>query len=186
MKNRVKIISVIGVAVLILAAVLISATLWSTELDEKAESKIQKPNFEKVVSELDTPKKLLDYIKKNFKWRDCEGHISFPPEEFFYIKEGDCKNLATFGSYVLEQHGYDVKIMCLKLSGEMKGQHAATVFRDKDNKLKYITNNAKDIELIEVESFDDILIRESERIGCKITKYGFVPAGSTYVWVDEL
>ena len=189
MKNKVKIISIIiSVVLLVLVGFGLRKLpeLISIELEERGNAKIQETNFEKVVSELTTPEKLLDYIKKNFKWKDCEGHISFTPEEFFYLEEGDCKNLATFGSYVLEQHGYDVKIMCLKLSGELKGQHAITVFRGKGNELKYITNNIKDIELIEVESFDDILIRESERIGCEITKYGFVPAGSTYVWIDGL
>jgi hypothetical protein len=37
-----------------------------------------------------------------------------------------------------------------------------------------------------VESVEDVLVRETERLGCDITKYGFVPAGSTYVWVDYL
>ena len=143
-------------------------------------------NFTEVVNRLDTPEKLLTYMKENFKFKYYEGHISYPSEEFFHIKEGDCKNLATFGSYILKQHGYDVKIMCLKLSGDLKGQHAVTLFQDKDGKLKYITNNVKNLELIEVKSLDDILARESERLDCKITKYGFVPAGSTYVWIDNL
>ncbi|MCK4730528.1 MAG: hypothetical protein KAT28_04365 [Candidatus Aenigmarchaeota archaeon] len=143
-------------------------------------------NFTETVNKLDTPEKLLVYMKNNFKFRSYEGHISYSPEEFFHLKEGDCKNLATFGSYALKQHGYEVKIMCLKLSGELKGQHAITLFHDKDGNLKYITNNAKNLELIKVKSLDDILDRESERLGCQITEYGFVPAGSAYVWVDNL
>jgi len=143
-------------------------------------------SFAEVVNQLDTPEKLLDYMKDNFTEAWHEGHISYSPEEFFNIKEGDCKDLATFGSYVLEQHGYEVQIMCVKLSGELKGQHALTYFRDKDDKLKYITNNMCNIEIIEVESVKEILARETERLGCEITKYGFVPAGSTYVWVDGL
>jgi hypothetical protein len=42
------------------------------------------------------------------------------------------------------------------------------------------------IEIIEVESVEEILAREKERLGCEITKYGFVSPGSTYVWVDDL
>ena len=143
-------------------------------------------NFSEVVNKLDTPEKLLAYMKENFKFKSHDGHISYPPEEFFRKKEGDCKDLATFGSYVLKQHGYDVKIMCLKFSGELKGQHAITLFYDKDRKLKYITNNAKNLELIEVESLDEILAQENKRLDCKITKYGFVSAGNTYIWVDNL
>ena len=142
--------------------------------------------FSEVVNQLDTPEKLLEYMKDNFTGAYHEGHISYPPEEFFNIKEGDCKDLATFGSYVLDQHGYEVKIMCVKLSGELKGQHALTYFRDKDDTLKYITNNMCNIEIIKVESVEEILACETERLGCEITKYGFVPAGSTYVWVDNL
>ncbi|GAI23780.1 unnamed protein product, partial [marine sediment metagenome] len=33
---------------------------------------------------------------------------------------------------------------------------------------------------------EEILVCETERLGCEITEYGFVPAGSTYVWVDGL
>lgn len=142
--------------------------------------------FSEVVNQLDTPEKLLEYMKDNFTGAYHEGHISYSPEEFFNIKEGDCKDLATFGSYVLDQHGYEVKIMCVKLSGELKGQHALTYFRDKDDTLKYITNNMCNIEIIKVESVEEILVCETERLGCEITKYGFVPAGSTYVWVDNL
>lgn len=143
-------------------------------------------NFTEVVNKLDTPEELLAYMKENFKFKFHEGHISYLPEEFFYKKEGDCKDLATFGSYVLKQHGYDVKIMCLKLSGELKGQHVITLFYDKDRKLKYITNNARNLELIKAESLDEIIAQESKRLGCEITKYGFIPAGSTYAWVDNL
>ncbi len=142
--------------------------------------------FSEVVHQLDTPEKLLEYMKDNFTEAWHEGHISYSPEVFFNIKEGGCKELATFGSYVLEQHGYEVKIMLVKLSGELIGQHSLTLFRDKDGKLKYITNNMKYIEIIEVESVEDVLVRETKRLGCDITKYGFVPAGSTYVWVDGL
>lgn len=143
-------------------------------------------SFTEVVNQLDTPEKLLEYMKDNFTEAWHEGHISYSPEVFFNIKEGGCKELATFGSYVLEQHGYEVKIMLVELSGELKGQHALTYFRDKDDTLKYITNNMCNIEIIKVESVEEILACETERLGCEITKYGFVPAGSTYVWVDGL
>ena len=142
--------------------------------------------FSEVVNQLDTPEKLLEYMRDNFTEAWHEGHISYSPEVFFDIKEGGCKELATFGSYVLDQHGYEVKIMCVKLSGELVGQHSLTLFRDKDDKLKYITNNMCNIEIIEVESVEEVLACETERLGCEITKYGFVPAGSTYVWVDGL
>ena len=142
--------------------------------------------FSELVNQLDTPEKLVAYMRDNFTEAWHEGHISYSPEVFFNIKEGGCKELATFGSYVLEQHGYEVKIMLIKLSGELKGQHALTYFRDKDDTLKYITNNMCNIEIIKVESVEEILAFETERLGCKITEYGFVPAGSTYVWVDYL
>ena len=161
----------------------------STDISKSSETQLDVANisnFTEVVNKLDTPEKLLAYMKENFKFKFHEGHISYLPEEFFHKKEGDCKDLAKFGSYVLKQHGYDVKIMCLKLSGELKGQHVITLFYDKDRKLKYITNNAKNLELIKAESLDEILSQESKRLGCEITKYGFIPAGSTYAWVDNL
>jgi hypothetical protein len=142
--------------------------------------------FSELVIQLDTPEKLVTYMRDNFTEVWHEGHISYSPEVFFSIKEGGCKELATFGSYVLDQHGYEVKIMCIKLSGELIGQHALTYFRDKNDKLKYITNNMCNIEIIEVESVEKILASETERLCCEITKYGFVAAGSTYVWVDGL
>lgn len=175
MKSKLK----IALSFLVISVILTSCSGTQLDLENVL-------SFTEVVNKLDTPEKLLAYMKENFKYKYHEGHISYSPEEFFYIKEGGCKELATFGSYVLEQHGYEVKIMLLKLSGELVGQHAVTLFRDKDDKLKYITNNMKYIEIIEVESVEDVLVRETERLGCDITKYGFVPAGSTYVWVDDL
>ena len=143
-------------------------------------------SFTEVVHELDTPEKLSEYMRENFRYKYTEGHISYPPEEFFYIKEGNCKDLATFGSYVLKQHGYNVKIMCLKMSGDLIGQHAITLIDENGGNLTYITNNAINNQLFTAESLDEILAQESKRLGCEITRYGFVDAGSTYVWVDYL
>ena len=175
MKRKLKIV----LSFLAIVAILTSCSGTQLDLDNIL-------SFAEVVNQLNTPEKLLEYMRDNFTEAWHEGHISYSPEVFFNIKEGGCKELATFGSYVLDQHEYEVKIMLVKLSGELKGQHALTYFRDKDDTLKYITNNIYNIEIIKVESDEEILACETERLGCEITEYGFVPAGSTYVWVDGL
>jgi hypothetical protein len=71
--------------------------------------------------------------------------------------------------------------MCLNLSGGCIGQHAITLINDTNDGFKYISND----KLKTVESLDEILVKESEWIDCEITEYGFVPAGSSYVWVDD-
>jgi len=65
-------------------------------------------------------------------------------------------------------------------------QSGKYMFLKGDKEPSLDTNNMCNIEIIKVESVEEILACETERLGCEITKYGFVPAGSTYVWVDGL
>jgi len=106
-------------------------------------------DFQEVVNLLDTPEKLVDYMAKNFKHyvevygEPPDDYIPYSPEDFFYIRIGNCENFSTFSSYVLDQHGYNVFLLYYmgfsQESGDIYG-HTISVFYDEDEKLKYISN----------------------------------------------
>ena len=154
---------------------------------EEAEPVVEKSdNFTETVALLDTPEKLVDFMNKNFSYEYHEGHISYPVEEFFHIRKGDCKDFVTFSSYILEQQGYEAKIVFFRhIKDGTEGGHAVTLFRDKDGKLKYIQSQLKGFVALEVESIEDCLIQEEERLDARVLSYGIIPAGETCVWVEE-
>jgi hypothetical protein len=153
-----------------------SAVLPSGLLDSK--------NFSYVVENLDTPVKTTQYTQEKFTFVYHDGCISYPPEKFFEGLKGDCKDYATFLSYVLAEHSYDAKIISFKYydGGTRKG-HVVTLFTDTDGKMKYITT--PDVTIFRnVNSVDDLLAKECKRLGVPtIANYTILPAGSLDVCV---
>jgi hypothetical protein len=74
-------------------------------------------DFQEVVNLLDTPEKLIDYMAKNFKHyvevygEPPDEYNPYLPEDFFYIRVGNCEDFSAFSSYVLDQHGYNVFLL---------------------------------------------------------------------------
>jgi PKD repeat protein len=141
-------------------------------------------SFSSLVKSLDTPAKAAQYTQAhyNFVWHD--GCISYPPEEFYRLEKGDCKDVATFLSYIIAQHGYDAKIISFRYSqnGEEEG-HVLTLFTDADGKMKYST--IPDVTVFrEVTSIDDLLAKERVRLSAtEIAEYKIFPAGARDVCV---
>lgn len=136
-------------------------------------------DFSSVVEVLDTAKKMAHYAQNQFTFTFHTGCISYSPEEFFRLKEGDCKDFATFLSYVLDYHGYDAQLVTFSFykEGERNG-HVITLFTDTDGTMKYITT--PDVTVFrEVSSFDDLLKKECQRLGVPtIAEHRVLPAGS--------
>ena len=136
-------------------------------------------DFAAVIERLDTPEKAAEYTSSRFTFTYHDGCISYTPEEFFSLGTGDCKDFATFLSYVLDEHGYDAKIVAFKyyLDGKRYG-HVVTLFSDTDGTLKYATT--PDIRVFHnVTSVDDLLSKECARLGApEIANYIVQPAGS--------
>ncbi len=68
------------------------------------------PNDEEflaVVEELDTPEKIATYMDENFSHKQ-NAHYAPDPYNLWLDGEGDCNDLATFGMFVANFHGYEV------------------------------------------------------------------------------
>jgi hypothetical protein len=58
-------------------------------------------SFSSVVNSLDTPAKAAQYTQAHYTFVWHDGCVSYPPEEFFRLEQGDCKDVATFLSYII-------------------------------------------------------------------------------------
>jgi len=141
-------------------------------------------DFQGVVSSLDTPQKLVNYMSENF-WiytDPPEDYEPFLPEDFFYMSIGNCEDFAAFSSYVLDQHGYDVfSLSYMAISDKSKEiyEHTISVFKIADKKLNYITN----LEAIDEEALfellgpfntiEEIISNEEKRIKRNVFLFGF-------------
>ena len=137
--------------------------------------------FEEAVIALDTPSKVLDYMRNNLTFVFHEGCISYTPEDFFEIRSGDCKDYSTFFSYILSYHGYYAELISFSWydQGNHRNGHVVTIYRVVNGVLKYQSNNDS---FGPVSSVDDLLNQESSRLNAsRIGGYRIFPAGSTEV-----
>jgi len=150
-------------------------------------------DFQEVVNLLDTPEKLVDYMAKNFKHyvevygEPPDEYNPYLPEDFFYIRVGNCEDFSAFSSYVLDQHGYNVFLLYYMLLSHENGDiygHTISVFYNEDGKLKYITNvGGPNMETLfsmfgPFDTIEQIIAREEMRMGGQIFLYGFPYRGS--------
>jgi len=58
------------------------------------------------IKELDTPRKIGDYMYENFT---CESHPlwTLSPYKLWKIKKGDCDDMSNFGDFAAHRHGYE-------------------------------------------------------------------------------
>jgi len=141
-------------------------------------------NFTYVVENLDTPVKATQYAQEKFTFVYHDGWVSYSPEIFFKGLKGDCKDYATFLSYVLAKHGYDAKIVSfIYYDHTSRNGHVVTLFTDTDGKMKYVTT--PDVtKFREVTSVEDLLAKECVRLGVpSIAKYQVHPAGTLDVTI---
>ena len=136
-------------------------------------------NFTSVIEGLDTPEKVTEYADARFTFTYHDGCISYPPEEFFRVQEGDCKDYATFLSYVMAHHGYDTQIVAFKyFKDDKRYGHVVTLFKENDGSMYYVTTPVVST-MRAVTSIDDLLKKECSRLGIPtIANYTIVPAGS--------
>jgi len=122
-------------------------------------------NFTYVVENLDTPIKAAEYTKEKFGFHNRGTCYGQTPNQFFMEGKGDCLSYANFFSYVLAQHGYDVKKVSFKYHAQgVRLGHVVTLFTDSDGQLKYATT--PDLTVFRnVSSVDDLIVQEKKRLG---------------------
>ncbi len=140
---------------------------------------LKSSDFNSVVKSLDSAQKASEYTDARFTFVYHEGCRSYSPEEFFRLGNGDCKDYATFLSYVLAKHGYDTKIVSFKyfVDGTRKG-HVVTLFTDQDGAMYYMTT--PDVSIMRsVTSVDNLLQKECARLKVPtIANYTVLQAGT--------
>lgn len=135
-------------------------------------------NLSLLVEQLTTPQKTLDYMRTAFTFETHGTFISYSPEEFLKIKKGDCKDYATFFSYVISRHGYYAEIVDLHYIGK-KGGHVVVIFKDDGGQLKYMSSDKLN-GFRSVNSLDELVQKEETRLGEKLN-VTVSPPGTTNV-----
>jgi hypothetical protein len=140
---------------------------------------LTRTKYSSVVESLDTPVKATQYSDAHFTFTFHDRCTSYPPEEFFRLGKGDCKDYATFLSYVLAYHGYDARIVAFKyFKNSARNGHVVTLFTDTDGAMYYMTT--PDVRVLRsVTSIENLLKKECARLGVQaIANHTVVPAGS--------
>ena len=137
--------------------------------------------LQQAVEYLDTPEKISDFLINEVQFVFHDGCISFSPDVFFKKQRGDCKDYATFASYVLDQNGYEAEIVTFTWydqSGNRNG-HVVVIYTEKDGTQYYMSNG----EIVsQVTSVDNLLVLEKARINAgSIGTHYVLPAGTRNV-----
>lgn len=125
-------------------------------------------NFTYIIENLDTPAKAAQYAEEKFSFFDRKTCVGQTANEFFTAGKGDCLSYANFFSYVLAQHGYDVKKVSFKYhdsTGTSLG-HVVTLFTDDDGQLKYATTPDMTV-FRNVNSVEELIAKEQIRLDIK-------------------
>jgi hypothetical protein len=92
-------------------------------------------SFEELVKSLDTPQKISASLLANFT---PESHYSTDPAVPFFILtpqqvyeqgKGSCNEYTVFAYYVLQQHGYNPRIMTIKVKSNQGKNHAICIYQ---------------------------------------------------------
>lgn len=167
-------------ALMVLCVLIISLTGCTEESNDADLSQYENKKFKQFVKELDTPEKLSNFMEQYFSIEERGGCNAYPPQQFFELKKGDCKDYSAFSSFVLSYHGYDAEMLCFDLynsKGVRTSGHVVTVFKV-DGSMYYMSL----YQIKSASSIQEILKEERDRLGyAKVGKHETVPAGSTSV-----
>jgi hypothetical protein len=148
---------------------------YSRHVSDENRELIESQNVSFVVDRLTTPGKTLSFLREAITFEVHGRWVSYTPEEFLAKKRGDCKDYATFFSYVLARHGYTTEIISLRYDGNWG--HVVVVFRDDDGQLKYMSSDKMN-GFRKANSVEDVVEQEKKRLGKTSLTYRILPAGS--------
>lgn len=58
-----------------------------------------------LIQELDTPRKICQYMQNNFEY-EPHPYMLLTPHQLYMSKKGDCNDFATFATFIADYHGY--------------------------------------------------------------------------------
>ena len=89
------------------------------------------------IEKSDTPKKICDYMKDNFIYKETDFYVP-NPYQLWLDKIGDCNDFATFAIFVANYHNYTTYQIFIYFKDIVKG-HTIAVFTE-NGKYTYISN----------------------------------------------
>lgn len=138
---------------------------------------------QKIIKELDTPKKLIDYLNsKNFQVVKSNKTIALMSDEFIKLENNSqitSIDFASFASLVFEENNYSSIIFLYKFNKDgNESQNYVVIFRDGDTP-RYLTYTTSGFEAFEAGwSAKDLCQIEEERLNIKTSEYTTFIAGT--------
>lgn len=93
--------------------------------------------FLALIQELDTPKKIGQYMKNNFTY-NVHLFSTSNPYTLWKTKKGDCNDFATFGVFVAHYHGYGTYQIEIFYNGTIS-KHWIAIYVEED-KMSFTSN----------------------------------------------
>ncbi|MBA7491708.1 hypothetical protein ES702_02256 [subsurface metagenome] len=108
--------------------------------------------FIETIETLDTPKKICQYMKDNFDYKE---NIFYNPDPYtlWLTHEGDCNDFCTWAIFVADYHKYETYQIFIYFKGTFI-RHVLAVYTEND---KYSYSNIKAYCPICASSFDEII-----------------------------
>ena len=96
-------------------------------------------DFQETVNLLDNPQKLSQWMLDNIRyeshyeiWKETGVNYIATPGEIFENKAGCCAEFAVFACYVLQYHGYEAKILQIKVETDISKNHTVCTYQSSD------------------------------------------------------
>lgn len=126
-------------------------------------------SFEKMISKLNTPQEIIQFLSQNFKLIKGERKAPLLPKQLFEKKEGTAFDFAIFTSYLLWYHKFEATILHYAFEKEgKKEKNAIVVFRDIDAPKTIYFEPSEISFYLHGYSFREALEKEEQRLGAKI------------------
>ena len=108
--------------------------------------------FLAVIEELDTPKKIVDYMQDNFEY---EPHVFYAPDPYdlWKSKKGDCNDFVAFAQFVANYHGIKTWQILIYVKNSLF-HHVIAVYEENG---KYNYSNNKAYYPIQVSTFKEVV-----------------------------
>jgi len=166
------IVSVIFLIILIVCLILIVTPKFFQKPTSSSPSSPPQSveKFESVVSQLSTPKEVVDFLNTSFVLtpkEESEEITLLTPEEIFYKQKGTPFDLAIFSIYVLSRHNYEAFFVRYKFDGKI----GTIALIEQEGPFQVIIFTDKGAKIMEAFSIKDALQKEAQRLQANIFEY---------------
>lgn len=109
--------------------------------------------FINVMKELNTPRKISQYMLDNFTYKETTFY-NLTPYELWLTKEGDCNDFRTFACFIARYHNYETYHILIYFEGT-SDHHILAVFLESG---QYTYSNNRFYHPLFASSFNEIVL----------------------------